>query len=84
MIPAEHWRREMERGAQLPINAALRCRVRYFTDGMVLGSGEYVQKVFEAFREQFGVKRRSGPRRRRGSDWDGLMVARDLRREIFG
>ncbi len=69
----------MERGARLPVNAAVRCRVRYFTDGAVLGSQEYVQSIFESFRGQFGTRRKSGPRRMKGSDWEGLVVLRDPR-----
>ena len=61
-----------------------RCRVRYFTDGAALGSEEFVQGIFEEFRSQFGAKRRRGPRQMKGSDWEGLTVLRDLRREVFG
>ena len=84
IISEKHWKREMERGARLPVAAAVRCRVRYFTDGGVIGSREYVQDIFESFRAQFGSKRRSGPRRMKGSDWEGLTVLRDLRTEVFG
>ena len=68
----------------MPVAAAVRCRVRYFTDGGVIGSREYVQDIFESFRAKFGSKRRNGPRRMKGSDWDGLTVLRDLRTEVFG
>ena len=84
MIPEEEWRKVMREGGVVPVAAALRCRVRYFTDGAVLGSEAYVARIFEEFRSQFGPKRKSGPRRMRGSDWEGLMVMRDLRREVFG
>ena len=83
-IPEEEWKREMEKGGEVPVAEALRCRVRYFTDGAVLGSREYVEHVYQEFRDQFGQKRKSGPRRMKGSDWEGLMVLRDLRREVFG
>jgi len=61
-----------------------RCRIRYFSDGAVLGSKEFVQKYFESHRDRFGAKRRDGPRKLRGSDWEGLMCIRDLRRDVFG
>ena len=73
----------MERGGRIPVAAAVRCRVRYFTDGAALGSPEYVEGVFDRFRDQFGPRRRSGARRMKGSDWKGLAVLRDLRREVF-
>jgi len=41
----------------------VRLRVRYFTDGVALGSKEFVESIFEAQREQFGPKRRQGARR---------------------
>ncbi|MDB4265371.1 transposase [bacterium] len=40
----------------------LRCRVRYFSDGLVLGSRDFVEKAFEEKREWFGAKRKSGAR----------------------
>jgi hypothetical protein len=60
----------------------LRCRVRYFTDGAVIGSKEFVNEAFEAARERFTSKRKDGARRLRGSGkpaagW--LWSVRDLR-----
>lgn len=71
-------------GGKVERAEALRCRVRYFTDGAVLGSSEFVQGFFERNRERFGAKRRDGPRRMRGTDWGELACIRDLRREVFG
>ncbi len=82
-IPYEAWKREMERGGRLPVAEALRCRVRYFTDGVALGSPRYVEDVFREFRDEFGKRHKSGPRRMRGSDWEGMTVLRDLRMDVF-
>ena len=41
----------------------LRQRVRYFVDGMVIGSKGFVDGVFDLSRGWFGAKRRSGARR---------------------
>ena len=41
----------------------VRHRVRYFCDGAVLGSREFVEEVFACERERFGEKRQSGARR---------------------
>ncbi|MBN8422350.1 MAG: transposase [Verrucomicrobia bacterium] len=41
----------------------VRLRVRYFTDGVVLGSREFVEGVFEAQRELFGPRRKNGAKR---------------------
>ena len=60
----------------------LRCRVRYFSDGAVLGSKEFVNEIFEAFRgRHFQSKRKEGARAMKGGDWGELYTVRDLRRE---
>ena len=63
----------------------LRCRVRYFTDGAVLGGRAFVNEVFTSFRERFGPRREDGARRLRGLDATaGLYVLRDLKVDVFG
>ena len=62
----------------------LRCRVRYFSDGLILGSRAFVDDMFDERRAHFGAKRKTGARKMRGGDWDGLCVARDLKKEVFG
>ena len=60
----------------------LRCRVRYFTDGAVIGSKEFVNEAFASARERFGAKRKDGARAMRGSGSDAkgqLWSMRDLR-----
>lgn len=73
----------LSEGGKLSKAEILRCRVRYFSDGVVLGSKEYVEGVFRKRREQFGLKRSSGARRMRGGNWDGLCTMRDLRLEAI-
>jgi putative transposase len=63
----------------------LRCRVRYFTDGAVIGSKEFVNEVFVSARERFSPKRKDGARRMRGSGAAAagmLWSLRDLRVRI--
>ena len=60
----------------------LRCRVRYFTDGAVIGSKEFVNEAFAGARERFTEKRKDGARRLRGSGAEAkgiLWSVRDLR-----
>ena len=68
-----------ESGGKLPLAEALRCRVRYFTDGAVLGGQRYVDEFFARKREHFGNRRTNGGRRMRGAEWGELRVLRDLR-----
>ncbi len=57
-------------------------RVRYFSDGVALGSKAYIEEVFRERREKFGAKRIDGARKMRAVDWGGLMNMRDLRGEL--
>jgi putative transposase len=53
---------ELKDGKTLSKAALLRCRVRYFSDGLVLGSREFVEQVFQEKRDWFGPKRKTGAR----------------------
>ena len=66
----------------LKLAAMLRCRVRYFTDGAVIGSKAFVNEAFAAARERFGANRKDGARRMKGSGGGAngvLWSMRDLR-----
>ncbi len=66
-----------------PVGEYLRCRVRYFCDGAVFGSREFVEGIFQAHRGHFGEKRKSGARRLRGVH-EEMFAMRDLRVGVFG
>ena len=74
-----------ENGTVLPdlgIAAMLLHRVRYFTDGAVIGGRAFVNEAFAAARERFGPRRISGARKLRGGGAAAagvLWSARDLR-----
>jgi hypothetical protein len=76
---AEQVRGVIEAGGRLPMHEVLRCRVRYFSDGLALGGSEFLQGVFERYRGHFGPRRRTGPRPMRYGEWGGLFTLRDLR-----
>ena len=38
----------------------MRLRLRYFSDGLVLGNREFVEGVFQENRDKFGLKRKNG------------------------
>ena len=66
----------------LKIAGMLLCRVRYFTDGAVIGSRAFVNEAFTHARERFGAKRKDGARRMRcsGKPAAGVLWSlRDLR-----
>ena len=77
-------REKLKNEGILPLNELLRLRVRYFTDGAVLGSRAFVEEVFQKYRKHFGKRRKDGARPMKGADWGGLMVLRELRGDVFG
>ena len=87
-ISREEARKVLSKGGRLPVAEVLRCKVRYFTDGAVLGSRGYVEAIFKAKRGRFGEKRQDGARKMRGLEApegkEGLFTLRDLRVRVFG
>jgi len=68
---------------QLPKAVMLRCRVRYFTDGAILGSAEFVHGFIGAWQLERGRKHPPKVNAMRGADWGGLSVIQSLRRQVF-
>lgn len=84
--PPEHRDRILRRlqdRERVSLHDYLQCRVRYFTDGMIVGSREFVESVFKAAPDRFGARRQTGARRMRGLADLGLFTARDLRLRVF-
>ncbi|MBL9152343.1 MAG: chemotaxis protein CheW, partial [Verrucomicrobiales bacterium] len=76
---------EERREGKLSIPEIIRCRVRYFCDGAVFGSVEFVNGVFEANRWRYGSARKTGARNLRGGvDWGDLRTLRDLQVRPLG
>ncbi len=78
-------RRHGEMLPELSVAKMLRCRIRYFTDGAVIGSKEFVNGAFAGARERFSAKRKDGARRMRGTAKAAagtLWSVRDLRVDI--
>jgi putative transposase len=71
-------------GAALAVAELLRMRVRYFTDGVVIGTKKYVEEFFARYYKEYVPKRKSGARRMKGGDWGGLMTMRDLQKNVIG
>jgi REP element-mobilizing transposase RayT len=60
----------------------LQLNIRYFMDGGVLGTQDFVEHVFQAFPDCFSPKRRTGARRMRGLA-PKLYTLRDLQIDLF-
>ena len=71
-------------GGRLPLATVLRCRLRYFSDGAVLGSRVFVESHLAACRARTGRRGRSEPRFLPPiADWGELAVLRGVR-QAFG
>jgi len=69
---------------KLPKTVLLRCRVRYFTDGAILGSAEFVRGFTGAWQRERERKHPPKVNEMRGTDWGDLAVIQSLRRQVFG
>jgi len=78
-ITSETVRQVIEANGRLPLPQVLRCRVRYFTDGMAFGGKAFVEQIFADNRPLFGPKRKDGARKMKFGEWGGLCTARALR-----
>ena len=75
----------LQRSRDVAMGKMLRCRIRYFTDGAVIGSRSFVDEAFENVRNRFGKQRKDGARKMRGSGAPaaGLLWSfRDLKKNI--
>ena len=84
-IPTEALTRVVAEGGRLPLATVLRCRIRYFSDGAVLGSQTFVAGQLAAYRARTGRRERTGVRLLPPvTDWGGMATLRGLRRCAFG
>jgi hypothetical protein len=84
-ISKQEAEQERQREGRLSLTRMLRCRVRYFTDGAVIGSRGFVNEAFASARQRFGEQRMDGARKLRGEAAAAagmLWSLRDLRKGI--
>ena len=68
----------LEEGGKLTNSQLLRCRLRYFIDGAIIGSRAFIEGYFRQAPWRFGPRRPSGARQMKGGDWLELCSVRDL------
>ncbi len=70
-VPAE--------GGHLSLCEALHCKVRYFSDGFIIGGKAFVERMYADHSEYFTAKKRSrGAKAMKHAAWGGLCSAREL------
>jgi putative transposase len=72
-----------EQQGELSKAALLRCRVRYFTDGAILGSAEFVYGFTDVWQRERGRKHAPKVNLLRGGAWGDLAVIQGLRKQVF-
>jgi hypothetical protein len=74
-----------QQNGELSLPERLRCRIRYFTDGVILGSQSFVESHFYKLKHKLGYKRRCPATRLTAlGSADTLWVFRDLRVRPIG
>ena len=84
LIDNEKIKEVIAQGGKLSLAEVLRPRVRHLSDGVALGSKDFVNEIFTLHREKFGPKRKDGARPIRALACIGLTALRDLRVRAFG
>jgi putative transposase len=74
---------EQQQG-QLSPQERLHCKIRYFSEGVILGSRSFVQTHFERLKQKIGYKAKSGPTCLKILGSDSLWAFRNLRVRTFG
>jgi REP element-mobilizing transposase RayT len=74
----------LKSGGKLSRADLLRCRVRWFSDGVAIGSKGFVDGVFNGCRSYFGAKRKDGARKIREDAAGNLHALRELRVNAVG
>lgn len=77
-------RAELARGGDLSLGQVLRLPVRHMSDGVILGSKDFVNEMFARHRDRFSAGRKDGARPIRGVPLPGICVMRDLRVNAIG
>jgi putative transposase len=78
-VDRETIRLALSQGCRLTEAEVLRLRIRHLTEGVALGSREFVNAVFDRYRPLFGPRRRDGARPIRGAPLPTISTLRDLR-----
>lgn len=80
-INAEVLEQVQRTGGKLPISEVLKCRIRYFSDGVILGNREYVQRMASKIA---GQAHRQPQPLAPITDWGDLYVFSRMRSNLWG
>ena len=72
-----------KQGGVLPKSVAMRCRIRYFTDGAILGSAEFVRGFRDLWQRGRQRPLPEAGHALKGAEWGDLAVVKRLKTGIF-
>jgi REP-associated tyrosine transposase len=73
-----------EQQGELSLEERLLCRIRYFSDGVILGSCAFVDSYCQRLKQKMGYKRKRGPTAIKAFSQVSLWAFRNLRMGKFG
>jgi putative transposase len=77
--PASAQRVVEEQDGELPLSQRFLCRIRYFTDGVILGSQDFVESHFAKLKQKLGYRRHRSQTCLTAQGSPSIWVFRDLR-----
>ncbi len=80
-LSPDEFREVVKTGGRLALHEVLRCRIRYFADGVVLGSEEFVR---ERASRLPGTKPRTPRPLAQVTNWNGLHILTRMRGNVWG
>ncbi len=83
VIDPDRVRSILDAGGEVTLAEALRCRIRYFSDGGALGSRQFLDACLAENRDRFSPRRKRSGAPMKGSFWSGLCSTRRLVKRIW-
>jgi REP element-mobilizing transposase RayT len=84
-IPTAELQRVLGEGGQLPLSTLLRCRIRYFTAGTILGTTAFVRQQMARLRDPANKSIAAQPRNLPfWTNWGDLAAPHQIRRPVIG
>jgi putative transposase len=72
-------RKVLRQKGELSAADAIRCRMRYFSEGLAIGTEEFILSVFENHRRRYWKKRKQAARSLRDEGWTDLWALNRMR-----
>ena len=82
VVDPEKAREVFRAGGKLSLSEALLLKVRYFSEGLAVGTEQFVNQIFKQCRKKYCKKRTQGAWPMKGADWGGLMSLKKIKDPI--